>query len=803
MTAKTPQFPIVDAILLTPPEGKDGFIGICTNTTAPGQVLNELEGKERRFVSVLGSLIVSRDGAERMILNSLSHPTLAYLILFSEESLTFSPSTNLLLALQYGVNTEDRDHPIVNGRAASSHYPNLSGEIVDSFRENITVLPMFMYRNDYGKKIIMDYLLWARPRLPDEVYEFLKEVNEKGKIYYDSLNKLVSLLGASEPAKRGVVELDPKEFQHLQPPKVAIPAKEIIPEVTFRVQNEKGVLRLDIKLGEETFFIKSTDDFLLEYSLMKFLGERKKEISQLDQLYLGAELARVSSEIKNEIKFPSFVKSGNIAGEKEIMLESKISLITDKKYYYKINVKAGQVAVMCLAFDVCEQVFELRSPKIGGLFEWIAEKNRFENYEMDILHRLDIGGQIGRAAIAASLDYAFIQDFANIFKINTENLPLLIADGDNFLDVHKQVLMKIYTQGLTEEHGDKQKGLARSAVMLAIYRNTEKSLSSLPALYKQGERSTEEIRSAYKAQLLRFDHDGDYSYGERTRVFFGFDQLPKTALVLRENPNRAAIIQRFDPVEDMKSYVDPDTGKTKYTHDPCLTHDIFFLEDGRLHSFHIARAHNTVNAYPENVFGLYDAYVSTVRDELHAKPGDMYMLSSRANILLLTEEQRTKKLMGEPSKPADEIDSKSGPHQLAENAKVPKANETGVAYCFLPLQKITSRPNNPILGRLENMEGVNTIEKAVSYLKEKGVMHNNPILTEYKAGKMDPQGDYLAYFQANVMGDKVHATAVFMNHSIGKQKEDINLLNYIATKYSETLGYPLGNLSLFYVAFTK
>lgn len=836
MTEKTPQFPIVDALLLTPPEGKNGFIGICTNTTAPGQVLNELEGKERRFVSVLGSLIVSRDGAERMILNCLAHPTITYLILFSEESLTFSPSTNLLLAMQYGVDTEDRDHPIINGKAASSHYPSLSGRVVDAFRENIIVLPMFMYKNDYGKQIIKGYLEWARPKLPDNVFEFLSEVNEKGKIYYDSLNKLVSLLSESAPKPREFVELDPKEFQHLQPPKVAIPPKEIVPQVNFQVQNEKGVLRLDIKIENETYFIKSGDEFLLEYSLMKFLGKRKKELSPMDQLFLGAELARISSEIKNEVKFPSFVKSKTIVGEKEIMLESKVSLATDKKYYYKINVKERQVAVMCLAFDVCEQVFELRSQKIGGLFEWLTKESRFEDYEMDILHRIDVGGQIGRAIIAASLDYAFIQDFANIFKINMENLPTLIADGDNFFDVHKQVLMKIYTQGLTEDHGDKHKGMARSAVMLAIYRNTEKSLASLPNIYKQGAISTEEMRSAYKAQLLRFDHDGDYSYGERTRVFFGFDQLPKTAQALKENPNRAAIIQRFDPVEDMRSFVDSDTGKTKYTHDPCLTHDIFFLQDGRLHSFHLARAHNTVNAYPENIFGLYDAYVCTVRDELGAKPGDMYMLSSRANILLLTEEQRTKKLMGEPSKPADEVDTKSGPYSLADNAKVPDMNVSGVAYRVLPLQKVTLRPDNPILSQLENMEGVNpapspqsenlasnksipelptstehsnsrcwvnTIEKAVSYLKGKGVMHNNPILSEYRAGKMDPQGNYLAFFQANVMGGKVHTTAVFMNHSISKQKEDTELLNYISTKFSDTLGYPLGNLSLFYVAFTK
>ena len=641
MATKTSQFPIVDALLLTPTEGKDGFIGICTNTTAPGQVLNELEGKERRFISVLGSLIVSRDGAERMILNSLSHPSLTYLILFSEESLTFSPSTNLLLALQYGINTDDRDHPIVNGKAASSHYPNLSGKIVDSFRDNITVLPMFMYRNDYGKKIIMDYLEWVRPKLSQGVYELLKEVNEKGKIYYDSLNKLISLLSEETPEPRNFVDLDPKEFQHLQPPKVTIPAKDLVPSVDFLVQNERGMMRLDIKVGNETFFIKSGDEFLLEYSLMKFLGERKKKIGYLDQLLLGAELARVSSEIRNEVKFPSFVKSKDTVGEKEIILESKVSLVTDKKYYYKINVREKQTAVMCLAFDVCEQVFELRSEKVGGLFEWLAEKNRFEDYEMDILHRMDVGGQIGRAAIAASLGYAFIQDFPNIFKVNTENLPLLIADSDSFFDVHKQVLLKLYTQGLTEEHGDKQKGAARSGVVLAIYRNTEKSLATLPVIYKQGERGTEEIREAYKNQLLRFDHDGDYSYGERTRAFFGFDQLPKTSLVLGENPNLAAIIQRFDPIRDMDSHLDSDTGKKKYTHDPCLTHDIFFLQNGRLHTFHIARAHNIVNAYPENIFGLYDAYVKTIRDELGASPGGRGCAGAIGGGVPIVTEQKT------------------------------------------------------------------------------------------------------------------------------------------------------------------
>jgi thymidylate synthase len=802
MALKDSSFPIVDALLITPSEGIHGRIGICTNTTAPGQVLNEIEERNRTSVSVLGPLIVNRDGTERMILNTLAHPTLTYLILFSEESLTFSPSTNLLLAIQHGINTNERDHAIINGKAASAHYPNISKEVFDAFRENIVVVPMFMYKNNYSKQIITEYLTWIQPRVPQELFDFLRSINEKEKIYYDSLNNLIALIEKIPATPRSTFKLDPKEYQHLQPPKIVIPDRELVPLVNFYAQNENGKIRLDIDMNGKTFFIRSADEFLLEYSLMKYLGEQKEELDPLTQLFLGAEIARINAEIKDGVTQDSFVASPHITGEQEIMLESKISLVTDKKYYYRINVKEDGVAVMCLAFDICEQVFELRTKKLGGLLERLAEENRFEKYEMDILHRIDIGGQIGRAMIASSLGYTFVQDFPNIFKSNNENLPLIITEGDNFFDVHKRLLLKLYTQGVTEEHGDRQKGLARSGILVAIYRNTDISLATLPALYQQGEQHTEEMRRAYRAQLLRFDHDGDYSYGERTRTFFGFDQLTTTSEVLKNNPSRAACIQRFDPVRDMASFIDKDTGKKKYTHDPCLTHDIFFLQNGHLHSFHIARAHNAVNAYPENIFGLHDAYTAEIRKQIGATAGDLYMLSSRSNILLLTEEQRTKKLLGEPSKPMDDIDSSSGPYLLSENTKTPQQKTSGVAYCHLPLKEVTIRPDEKILDHLENLNGVNTINKAIQYLKEKGVMHNNPILSEYQAGIMDPQGDYLVFSQSNVIGGKVHTTAVFMNHSIRRQEKDIALLNYISTRFSKELGYPLGDLAIFYVAFT-
>lgn len=806
MTTKNSQFPIVDAFLLTPQEGARGCIGICTNTFSPGYILNEIDEANRKKVSVLGPLIVNRDGTERMILNCLAHPTLTYLILFSEESHTFCPSTNLLLSIQKGVDYNTSAHGVIDGKGASAQYPNLSKRIIESFNENIIVLPLFMFSNNYSAEIISAYIEWLKPKVPIDIYGVLKEVNSKKKIYYDSLNKLILMLSTFPVERKKTTTLDPKEFQHLQPPKIKIKEKNIKQNVPFHVRKEKYSIRVDINIGDKTYFIRSSDEFLMEYSLMKFLGERKKNFKPIEQLLLGAEISRINIELKNGIIHEPFINKLEIRGNTEIKLYSNIKLVTDKKYYYKINIKEKKIAVMCLAFDVCEQIFELRSTGIGGVFSWIAEKNRFEEYEMDILHRIDIGGQIARAVVAAENNYLFIQDFPNIFKINTERMPLLIVEGDSFLDVHKKALMKLYTEGLTEEHGDKQKGMARSGVVLAIYRDTKKSFKTLPAIYKQGDQTTVEIRTAYKKQLLRFDHDGDYSYGERTRKFFGFDQLLNSIKILRDDSGRATLIQRFDPSKDMGSILDETTGKITYTHDPCLTHDIFFIIDNTLHSFHIARAHNMVNAYPENVMGLFDAYVSMVCDTLNLEHGDMYMLSSRANILLLTEEQRVKKLLEEPSKPVADFMARSGPNLLGKNVKISK-DIGGVAYEFLPLKKVSKKPTSKIahkiLSRLENFEGIDILDKAIAYLKQKGVMHNNPILSEYQAGKMDPQGDYLAFFQVNVFGNKLHTTAVFMNHSINSKREDIEVLNYLTTRYGDELGYPLGELSLFYVGYKK
>lgn len=793
-TASKPQFPIVDALLVTPPEAAGGHIGICTNTSAPGQVFNDILEENRPAVSVLGPLIVSRDGTERMILNSLVHPTVTHLVLFSEESLTFSPSTNLLLALMHGLDADRAGNYIKDGQAASAHFPNLSADILNRFRDRITVLPLFMSQNEGSRAVVAEYLSWLKPRVPTDVHDFLSKANAKDKKYFDALNTLVGLLRALPQKKKEAVELDPKDFQHLQPPKVEIPTSSTPVAVPFAVSLEDERLRLDIDVGGEAYYLTGDDDFRIEYSLMRALGAKKELLSPLTQFLIGAELNRVNAERTAGLHIPSFVVPASVRGTKEILLESNFTLAPDKEYYYKIGLKGDEVSVMCMAFDICEEVFDLRSKGISGILEWLSEKDRFQKYDMDILHRMDVGGQIGRAVVAAQNGYSFIQDFSAIFKINRERLPLVIADSDTFLDVHRGLLLKVYTEGLTEEHGDERKGLARTAVGLAVYRDAEAALSSMPAIYRQGEQSTEVMREAYKAQLLRLDHDGDYSYGQRTRVHFGFDQLTTVHEALEKDPGRVAVVQRYDPTHDMGMEVNPDTGKMEYTHDPCLTHDLFFVRDGCLHSFHIARAHNLPNAYPENIFGLYDAYVAPTQEKLGLSSGDFYMLSPRGNILLLTEEQRVRKIIAEPSKPVGEVSKDSGPYLLGDNVRPPSGQ--GVSY-FTSAMGHEELFAHPVLDRLQHFEGVDTLDRAVTYLEKKGGAHNNPVLMTHQPGKTDPQSDHLAFFQTNVFGKKLYATAVFANHAPDPQ--DLRVVNAITSAHAKRLNVPLGEACVFYI----
>ncbi len=792
------KFPIVDAYLITPEEGAAGRIGICTNTSAPGQVFNDIDAENRTLVSVLGSLIVNRDGTERMILNSLVHPTLQFIILFSEETITFSPSTNLLLALQNGIDPA-ASNQIRQGKAASSHYPNLSEKILDAFRENIIVLPMFIYKNDFSKEVVAKYLEWIKPKIGDKLYETLAKLNGSEKIYFDKLNKVIKLVSELPVKEKAAVNLDPKDFQHLQPPIIELPEVAEKPKVPFKVSRNGNLIRLDIKVGDDVYFIEGGDEFLLEFSLMRFLGDKRKLISHQDQLYLGAELGRVNCEIKDGIATEPFVDHEDVNGTIQVDLKSQAATIPDEEYYYKIGQKNGNVTVQCLAFDVCKEVYELHAKSVPSFLKFINEKNRFQDYKMDMLHRADVGSQIGRAVIALQGGYSFIQDFYNLFKINTEKLPFNVTDAETFIDGHKGVLTHIYISGLTEQHADEHKGLARTSSVLVVFREPEKAFENIPRLYQQGQLGIPELREQYKAQLLRFDHDGNYSYGERTRSYYGYDQLTRAGERLKVDPSRAYVVQRFDPTHDMGTEIDPETGKVEFTHDPCLTHDIFWIDNGKLFSFHIARAHNTVNAYPENIFGLHDAYVMTVREALGLETGDMYMLSSRANILMLNEEQRTKKILAEPSKGVQTKSVKSGPYQVASEEASKEIPEHGVSYWYGAMQEETKRPESERIAKFEDYAGVNILDRAIQYLADKGLSHNNPILTEYNPRNEDPQGDWLVSFQANVYAGKVYTTAVFANRSHENLEEDKMLINYLSTQYAQRLQRPLGDATIFYV----
>jgi len=170
------------------------------------------------------------------------------------------------------------------------------------------------------------------------------------------------------------------------------------------------------------------------------------------------------------------------------------------------------------------------------------------------------------------------------------------------------------------------------------------------------------------------------------------------------------------------------------------------------------------------------------------------MLSSRANILLLTEEQSAKTIMREPSEPWSSQDISAG----AYNIRHCFPNQ-GVAYIEGVLKKQDEKPDHPCIGVLENYEGVNIINKAIDYLKLRGNSHNNPIIGTYNPEKAQlGQGNRLIYFQANVRAGKIQATAVFLNGTKESFKGDIGLCNYLATQYANALGIDLGKLFFFY-----
>lgn len=353
------------------------------------------------------------------------------------------------------------------------------------------------------------------------------------------------------------------------------------------------------------------------------------------------------------------------------------------------------------------------------------------------------------------------------------------------------------------QHPDTHKGTMKSGTVLAVYRKSGESLKNFPSLYTSESQSIEEVREQYKNQLLSKENKGSYSYGNRTLEHFNKDQLKDTIEFLRNNPNLPFVIQRFDYVNDMiikETPVKDDNGniirnRIEATHDPCLTNDIYFISDGKLYSFHIARAHNLVNAYPENIFGLHDAYDSNIANELNLELGDMFILSSRINILLLTEEQKAKKLIVEPSKPVGEIDNSIGPF----NMELIFPNK-GIGYYKLNLEILNEKPKHPCLPVLENYEGINLIKKASDYLKLKGNDHNNPIIGTFNPRKQEfNESNRLIFFQCNQRGGYLQTTAVFLNGSKDKLKEDIILCNYISTQFSNLLEIPLGKLFFFYV----
>jgi thymidylate synthase len=803
--AKPNHFPLIEAFLEQPEEGQGGRVGVCTNMTTAGQVRNEIVPDNRPQVPVLGTLIVNRDGAERMVLNSLVHPSLDTIVLFGSEGVDFAPSTNLLKAVQAGLDPTDGRNHIVGGLGGSAGYPNLTLPVFDVFRETTTVLPLYSSERRSKPATVETYLGWLaqQNRVSLAIIEHLeKSAGTKAKVHYGTLNKLIEMLGDEPRRPKPATELNAQDFQHLQPPIFEVEPSEEKPSVPFRAEvNSAGNIVVTLRVGTEILAFIGDDEFDLAFTIMDALGEKKKLLTPLDQLMLGAEIGRSGVQMRNAITVEQFSRADvDSRMAQTIPMRRSGPLKTDKKYYYRVRTVDEALSVMCMSTDRCEEVFDLRGDGTVSIIRKLAELNRFEDYEMDILHRMDIGTQIAKARIAADHGQKFMQDFPALFLPNTTTMPFEVAESDTFLDAHRRLITRTYTEGLQVSHADAHKGLTRTVGALVVLRSAASALEKTPGFYQQGTEPPEVTRAAYAAQLLRFDDDGGYSYGERTRTHFGFDQLPAVVDALRADPSRAAIIQRFDPSVDMSWEVTAG-GKREYSHDPCLSHDIYWIGGGgKLQSFHIARAHNLVNAYPDNIYGLHDAYVQTIAQGLGVDIGDIYVLSSRGNILLLTEEMRARAIISEPSKPyLRERAYPLGPVRLSESDPVQLRSGTVAYYAGNFPDQIDSRLiNNSIIDRLRDYRGIDTIEKAIDYLEDRGDSHNNPLMSTYFAGESRIQSYQLLFLQNNVFAGKLYTTAVFTNSDSLLQPMDMTTCTYIANIFAEKLGVEKGQLVITY-----
>ena len=515
-------------------------------------------------------------------------------------------------------------------------------------------------------------------------------------------------------------------------------------------------------------------------------------------MLLGVEISRIHVAMHSGIETEK--TTTQIEPNLPVPYESlqKVKYRTDSQYYYDIRIKNGAIGVKCMSHDECRDVFELRSSSVSALIDELSKQDRFEKYENSVLHRIYVGAEIGRAGIALQRALEFSQDFSLLYDVNTSKLPFILVESDSFGTGHKKLITELMVRGLTESHAKSVKGLARTAVILAVFHG-EDPFADISRLYKQGDEPVSVTRENYRDGLLSDapSPDDGYTYGERTTAYFGHNQLERIGTRLKTNSTKAAIIQRYDPSLDMSVSVHED-GTQELSDDPCMTHDIYFVTGGQLGAFHIARAHNTVNAYPQNIWGLHDAYDAYIANQLGIPISSTMMLSSRANILLLNEQERAKKIIAESTKPAEPIDSPAGPFVVGE--ALGAQNQTGVALRIVPLKSVSST-QHPMIERLRSYNGVDILQRSINYLKVAGIKQNGTVLSTFDARTDDPMSEHLAFYQANVMAGKLCATAVFTNRSDEAYLADEELAHYIASVYANELRVPLGEL--LYVRITS
>lgn len=210
-----------------------------------------------------------------------------------------------------------------------------------------------------------------------------------------------------------------------------------------------------------------------------------------------------------------------------------------------------------------------------------------------------------------------VREETNTAKYGQEYVGAKI-EGETVAEVWVKVLQRIVTTG--KEYPTRFGSTMHEVEnILTVVTNDDESFPSF--LPTDKEAIATYIKSILTPTLPTPFKKPHYTYGDRIRSYFGFDQLETVIALLKNKPDaRNAVIDLWDVHHDPIS-----------SEPPCLNHLWFRLRDKRLDLTAVFRSNDMFNAWVTNVYGLF-GLIDYIAPQLDCGRGSLSVLSQSAHI---------------------------------------------------------------------------------------------------------------------------------------------------------------------------